>query len=216
MLVWVRAPKKAWGRRVFAAIAVLAGVSAATYPWGVHERLLFYPNFREYIRGWIETDLRCGPNSVRIAYAGTDLPFYLMGVGLRNEVRYVNIDAHPGWLMHDYHRDASRSSPATWPLPRPGWDRIHPDYNAWLANLRAEGIQLLVVTRANHLEGPHNIADPSGFPIEYVWANGHPACSKSFMGTRITVFTSSISRASGGGKGFDLPRKLENPRRTRR
>ena len=97
-----------------------------------------------------------------------------MGVGLRNDVRYVNIDAHRNWLMHDYHRDASRSGPATWNRPRPGWDRIHPNYEAWLANLRAEHIQLLFVTRANPAEGLHNIVDESHFPIEYVWANGHP------------------------------------------
>ena len=119
-----------------------------------------------------------------MAYAGTDLPFYLMGVGLRNEVRYVNVDAHPSWLLHDYQRHAlaSGNGPGTWPNPRPGWDRIHPDYESWLSNLRAQSIQLLVVTRANPSEGPHNIADRSGFPIERVWADRHPESFEMLYG----------------------------------
>ena len=49
-----------------------------------------------------------------------------------------------------------------WPNPRPGWDRQRPDYQAWIRNLEAEGIQLLVVTRVNPSEGPHNVADSRG------------------------------------------------------
>jgi len=98
----------------------------------------------------------------------------LMAGGLRNDVRLVNVDAHRGWLLHDYHREASRAGPATWPTPRPGWDRIHPDEAAWLDNLRAEGIRLLVVARANFDDGPFNLADAEGFPIERVWADAHP------------------------------------------
>ena len=33
---------------------------------------------------------------------------------------------------------------------------------------------MLVVTRANPDEGPHNLADAFGFPIERQWAEGHP------------------------------------------
>ena len=58
--------------------------------------------------------------------------------------------------------------------PRPGWDRIHPDYDAWISNLRAAGIRLLVVARANAVDGPFNQAEPEGFPIERVWADEHP------------------------------------------
>ena len=86
---------------------------------------------------------------------GPTCPISSWASGLRNEVRYVNVDAHRDWLLHDYHRaaGAGRSRPATWPDTRPGWDRLHPDYDAWLANLRAEGIQLLVVTRVNPGQG---------------------------------------------------------------
>ena len=138
-------------------------------------RFRFYPpSFPDFYAGWLNFEARCGPAGSRVAYAGTDLPYYFLGQGLRNEVRYVNIDRHRDWLLHDYHREALARGEGTWPNSRPGWDRIHPDYWAWLENLDAEGIQLLVVTRANPDEGSHNIADAERFPIEKVWADSHP------------------------------------------
>ena len=90
--------------------ALLAGTSALFYPWTLDERRLFLPAFPEYYRGWMEVDLRSGKNGVAVAYAGTDLPYYLMGCGLRNDVRYINIDSRRNWRMHDYHLDAGRSN----------------------------------------------------------------------------------------------------------
>jgi hypothetical protein len=133
-----------------------------------------YPPFREYYLGWRAFDEHVGPRGVRVAYSGTDLPYYLLGPGLRNEVRYVNIDRHRDWLMHDYHREAMARGQGTWPDSRPGWDRSRPDEQAWLENLDAEGIQLLVVTQVNPAEGEHNVADAEGFPIERRWADSHP------------------------------------------
>src|SRR5262245_19025803 len=97
-----------------------------------------------------------------------------MGPGLRNDVHYINVNAHPGWRMHDYHRAAIARGRSTWPNPRPGWDREDQDYEAWLKNLRAAQIDYLVVTRANPAEGPHNPHDDRGFPIERTWARAHP------------------------------------------
>ncbi len=145
----------------------------------VDSRLAFYPFFPDYFAGWTQLEMRAGPSGARVAYAGTNLPFYLLGAGLRNEVRYINVDAHRDWLMHDYHRAAGYT---TWQTPRPGWDRVHPDYDAWLANLRAERIQLLVVTRAVAQEGRHNIADSEGFPIERQWADAHPEIFEPLYG----------------------------------
>jgi hypothetical protein len=130
--------------------------------------------FPDYYRGWMALERLTADTPARVAYSGTDLPYYLFGSQLRNDVRYINVDSHRDWLMHDYHRQASSEGHPTWPTPRPGWDRIHPDYDAWLANLRAERIGLLVVTRANPAEGSFNVADREGFPIERVWADGHP------------------------------------------
>jgi hypothetical protein len=119
-----------------------------------------------------------------VAYAGTNIPYYLLGSGLRNEVRYVNINRHKDWLLHDYHREARNQGQGTWPNSRPGWDRIQTDYQAWLDNLAAERIQLLVVTRVNPDEGAHNVDDSENFPIERRWADSHPEHFKVLYGQK--------------------------------
>jgi Dolichyl-phosphate-mannose-protein mannosyltransferase len=142
--------------------------------FGYDSRIAFYAPFRDFFTGWLNFDIRCGPAGARVAYAGTNIPYFLLGNGLRNQVRYVNIDRHRNWLLHDYHRDAALRGDGLWPNSRPGWDRINPSYPDWVANLLAEQIQLLVVTHVNVGEGPHNVADAEGFPIERQWAESHP------------------------------------------
>jgi hypothetical protein len=51
---------------------------------------------------------------------------------------------------------------------------VEKDYDAWLENLRAERIQILVVARAKPEDGPGNIADRQWFTIERFWAETHP------------------------------------------
>jgi hypothetical protein len=117
-------------------------------------RFRFYPPFPDFYRGWLNLEARSGPAGCRVAYAGTNLPYYLLGNGLRNEVRYVNIDRHRDWVLHDYHREAQARGQGHWPNSRPGWDRLRPDFPAWLDNLDAEGIQLLAVTRPILMRNP--------------------------------------------------------------
>ena len=165
------------GRRASSALAVvLLLLLGYLEVWceGLDPRLEFYPIFPDFLMGWYQLESRSGPKGSCVAYAGTDLPYYLMGNGLRNEVRYVNVDRHRDWLLHDYHREALRRGRGNWPNSRPGWDRIEPDFPAWVANLEAAEIQLLVVTRVNPAEGMHNIADADNFPIERRWADSHP------------------------------------------
>jgi hypothetical protein len=217
---WARASAapsvRRWVRAALTSAGLGVGAGLIIYPWGADPRHLFFPSFPEYVRGWLELDMRAGPSGARVAYAGNDLPYYLMGVGLRNEVRYVNVDAHPGWLIHDYHRAASRagSKPATWDYPRPGWDRIHPDYHAWLANLRSEGIQLLVVNRVNPAEGPHNVATADGFPIERRWADAHPETFEPLYGAaerdpqfRLYRVRSQVEDGPGRDRAAVVPRR---------
>jgi len=109
----------------------------------------------------------------RIAYTGTNLPYYLLGVGLRNQVEYVNINAHPDWLPHDYHRARGAGAPARDPWPQ--WYRTEADFESWLDNLRRQQIEFLFVARENRhgrLDlGPQTLAE---FPIEKDWADTHP------------------------------------------
>lgn len=161
--------------------AITAGVSVLST--SSDPRLLFFPLFRDYVTGWLQLDIRSGPAGTRVAYTGTNLPYYLLGTGLRNDVRYINIDAHRDWLLHDYHREARAHGSPVWPNPRPAWDRAHPDYEAWLANLRSAHIELLVVARPSSNEGP-NTLDALGFPIERGWAESHPETFEPLYGVR--------------------------------
>jgi hypothetical protein len=134
-----------------------------------------FPYFIDYLPGWTDLDSRIAGTRARIAYAGNNLPYYLLGRDLENDVRYVNLDGHRDWLLHDYHRAAAGMGlPTTWPTTRPGWDRVRPKYDEWLANLDAERIQFLVVTRADPGEGRHNPFDSEGFPVERAFADAHP------------------------------------------
>ncbi len=170
-----RWPRRRWALAAVATLGFLLLGFLDVGTGALEPRIRFYdPRFRDFYVGWLNFETRCGAVGTRVAYAGTDLPYYFLGQGLRNEVRYVNVDRHRDWLLHDYHREAIGQGQGTWPNSRPGWDRIQPDYEAWLGNLDAEGIQLLVVTRANPDEGRHNIADAENFPIEKVWADSHP------------------------------------------
>jgi hypothetical protein len=172
--LWGRRGPRAYAPAVLGSLALLAMGLTIALPDQASRRTLFFPRFPEYYRGWLQLDARSGPSGSRIAYAGTNLPYYLMGTDLRNSVQYVNIDAHRGWLMHDYQRRAAHEGAPTWPNPWPSWDRLHPDYDAWLTNLRAEGIQLLVVASMNRPLGALPDADRDGFPIERHWAEQHP------------------------------------------
>jgi hypothetical protein len=165
------------------------------------ERFVSYPAFADFYMGWQRLEAGSGPRGSRVAYAGTNIPYYLFGKGLRNEVRYVNVDGHRDWLLHDYHRRALADGKGTWPNPRPGWDRSDPDFSAWLANLDAEGIGLLVVTRVNPAEGSHNVADRDGFPIERGWAEAHPERFELIYGVRENDpwFRIYRVRRAGGG-----------------
>jgi hypothetical protein len=151
----------AWG--ALAALLVIGGM--VTAPWGMSEPLRFFPVFVDYFRGWLTLDRLSGPDGARVAYAGTNLPYFLLGPGMKNRVRYVNVNEHRDWLMHDYHREAVAAGRPNWPGDMPGWDREEQDYDAWLANLRADRIELLVVAR-------HNVGET--WPIERQWAERHP------------------------------------------
>jgi hypothetical protein len=180
--LWSRPGARARVRAAVGTALLGALAIALDYPYQADPRSQFYPAFDDYHRGWLQLDVLAGPSGARIAYAGTNLPYYLLGVGLRNEVRYVNVDEHRGWLMHDYHRQVRARGEPGWPTPWPGWDRQHPSYDAWLANLRAERIDLLVVASKNRLPGELPDADPEGFPIERRWAEAHPESFEPLYG----------------------------------
>ena len=214
-IVWVVASASAsawlWGRAarsgssrgrwvaVAATMAAIGGYGAA-FEMMTGARRMVFPVYPEYQNGWAAVDRVAPPRGLRVAYAGTNLPFYLMAARLRNDVVYVPVDAHADWLLHDYHRTAAdRGDPPLWDTPRPGWDRLHPDYASWRKNLLALRIDLLVVARCVPEEGPFNVADAEEFPIERVWADAHPEAferifPKSETGDRMRVYRVTKAR----------------------
>jgi hypothetical protein len=141
--------------------------------------LAFYPRTgfaASLFPGWEVVERAASPNGVRVAYAGTNLPYYLFGTGLRNEVQYVNVNDHPDWLPHDYHR--ARTATGDLRLahtPFPHWDRDVMDAAAWMANLRRNGIDLLFIARENrHGQLATGTSELPPFPIEREWADAHP------------------------------------------
>lgn len=170
-----RRTSKAWGIAWVSSGLFLVGFGFQLDSLSGKPSLRIYPPFEDYQQAWSIVESVSPPEGTRIAYAGTNLPFILMGGRSRNDLFYINIDAHPDWLLHDYHLSAQdRGDPEVWPGPRPGWDRIHPDYEAWRANLHRARISLLVVAKANPNDGAFNLADEERFPIERVWADAHP------------------------------------------
>jgi hypothetical protein len=125
---------------------------------------------------WQIVERESRPAGARIAYAGGNLPYYLLGSACRNDAVYVNINRHRDWLPHDYHkarRLAGKSETAA--IPWPQWSREEADYQFWLANLRAKQIDMLFVSRMN-LHGRLYVRQDElpPFPIERTWADAHP------------------------------------------
>lgn len=111
----------------------------------------------------------------RVAYAGTNLPYYLFGTRLKNTVRYVAVNTHRDFLFHDYVALA-RSRPG-YRLPdtaKRTYERDGADYAAWLTNLRAERVRWLFVTNMHPWEQRFYASDPEGYPVERTWADQHP------------------------------------------
>jgi hypothetical protein len=188
-LVWLAAiaaaiGATAWwaaGKRRQVAWAVAGVVLAAGLAFRVRQSsigpvaLRFYPDWREgnFLGGWLRLESASAVGA-RVAYAGTNLPYYLFGIGLRNDVRYVNITADPNFRMHDYHRRFVERGEGLAANATPDWDRREPDESAWLRNLRGQRINLLFIGLTNRAGGLHNIHDQDGFPIERTWADRRP------------------------------------------
>jgi hypothetical protein len=181
---WMTLQRFPRAQLVLAGLVVLVCAYAAVRPVSTavadHPIARFYPHADFGARlfpGWEILERAARPTGSTVAYAGTNLPYYLLGVGLRNQVHYININGDPDWLPHDYHHQ--RLGAGTFRLaddPFPQWHRAQPDFNAWVANLRSRRIEFLFVARENRhgrLERFPGVLPP--FPIEREWADAHPA-----------------------------------------
>ena len=137
--------------------------------------LYFYPVAPQigYTAGWLALE-DASARPMRVAYAGTNLPFYLFGQRLENQVRYVNVNEHAAFRMHDYHRLFTSHGEPLAVNSTPDWDRREADESAWLGNMHNQRIDLLFIGYTNAAGGEHNFYDADGFPIERTWADRHP------------------------------------------
>lgn len=166
---------------VFAGFAVLlAGEQRQFDRSGRGQR---FPIFPDYERAWNAFDAITKSNPRKVAYSGTNLAIYLMGPKLANRVEYVNVNDHADFMTHDYHLEQPAGK-RRWDDPRPTWERLIVDYDAWRKNLMEKGIELVVVARANPDEGRANPYDRQGFPIERTWMDSHPDQFRPVYGTR--------------------------------
>jgi hypothetical protein len=174
----VRRTRRRFAWAIAAGLVVLGGVGFQAYhSWipQLHAQFRYVPVAPQigYSPGWLVLE-ELSRRPLRVAYAGTNLPFYLFGSRLQNDVRYVNVNRHADYRMHDYHElFRARGEPLA-NSPTPDWDRREPDQAAWLENLRDHRVDVLFVGFVNRAGGKHNFYDPEGFPIERTWAEQNP------------------------------------------
>jgi hypothetical protein len=107
---------------------------------------------------------------LRIAYAGANVPYALMGDGWRHRVLYVNTRGSVGDGFYEFwERD-----PRVHEYHKPGLYRGQDDETVWLAHLEETGVEILVVFQMHWAERRYLWSSPGGFPIEQVWASRHP------------------------------------------
>ena len=156
-----------------------------------------------------------------IAYTGNNLPYPLAGDHLTNRVVYVNIDRHADWRFHDYDRAHRRrrddappaaalatpsgvlvpiAGPARWHVDavRPRYERMQGDRAAWLANLRASGVDRLFVSALSAYEIDYVAHNDGGFPIEDDWA-------RADLSTFTLIYENPQIRIYAVGPGAQTP-----------
>lgn len=150
-------------------IAFLAGILFLVYFNNKYDREEFdrYPSSFSKKESW-QVDLGKGwrwfneetKNGARVAYAGRSEFYPLFGSKLKNNVKYVSINA----------KEVS-------PYNKPdGLCRQTKDFSAWIENLRKARIEYLFA--ALPCAENREVDDPARFTIEDEWALGHPQLFK--------------------------------------
>jgi hypothetical protein len=148
-----------------------------------------------------------------IANTGNNMPYPLFDEHLRNRVRYVNIDRHAEWRVHDYARgrkEAAADAPGRFarpsgqlmPVPpggtaesasRPRYERWDGYRDAWLGNLKSAGITHLFVSVLSAYEIDFVSHNADGFPIEDDWARADPrAFTLVFENGQVRVYALAL------------------------
>ncbi|MBI5765500.1 MAG: hypothetical protein HZA51_18480 [Planctomycetes bacterium] len=109
-------------------------------------------------------------HNTRIAYVGTNIPYFLLGRSFENQVNYCPATLPTGGRFHDF----ARTKPETMSRPNtaePAMDRFVMNPQVWLDNLREKQIEYVMVHSVRMFPMlTINIShDADGFPIEIEW-----------------------------------------------
>lgn len=161
--------------------AVLLVVSLAFILLYADSMARHYPRYKHHYytgfpigEAWLAFQ-RNVPEGSTVAFTGTDLSYGLFGAGLKHRVAYVNVNRHGDYLFHDYVRKLKAEGRYfTPPNDRINFHREDADYGAWLANLRAAGVDYLFAAALHQTDQGQIPHDAEFFPIEREWADAHP------------------------------------------
>ncbi|HOC93659.1 MAG TPA: hypothetical protein PKH33_15025 [bacterium] len=152
-----------------ALVAAAALHFALPYKSGHMERFRYDWYGAHYLAsGW--RALNSIDSALTVAYSGNCSPYGLYGHKLKNRVIYANVDGRQGAVFHHYEKDL-RSFPGYKPPLESVWlnhiFRGYPDFDAWLAVLIKEDVDVLFLTR----EFARGRVET---PVEAYWAAENP------------------------------------------
>ncbi len=116
---------------------------------------------------WEWTDRHVGQATV--AYAGHNVPYFLLGPKLNNRVIYVPARRPADGRYHDFASLTETRALGTPHFSGAAYDRFVMDPSVWLENLRAADVRWILVSPLfPHLLPTHR-HDMDGFPVEREW-----------------------------------------------
>lgn len=140
---------------------LLARLRWLTSPQGVRVAALAEADFALWAGGYLPFN-ETGGERHRIAYSGANVPYALVGPGLRNAVRYCRVQGEEeSGSLEFWRRDRARL-----PFYMPGLYRGQENAETWLACLEKERIDTVVLFWIIPVQVPESWQLDEGFPIE--------------------------------------------------
>ncbi|MEM7584977.1 MAG: hypothetical protein AAF560_16405 [Acidobacteriota bacterium] len=153
---------------VIAGLVVLTGL-ALPASQAARPAFFAYADYRGWADGYLPFNAAAA-EPARIAYAGANVPYALMGGDRRHRVVYLNTQG----ATDDGFYEHWRRDPRSYPYHKPGLYRGQDDVDLWLQRLAEQRIDTLVIFALHPAERRYLRSTPEGFPIERQWAQLRP------------------------------------------
>ncbi len=118
-------------------------------------------SFYRRLTGFNASGIFNQPHSVTVAYSGFNRPYILMGPDFMKRVVYCNVQGKQTDGFYQFWRKA----PKLYSTYKPNIYRNNPEYRKWLANLKNQNIQYLVLSQMAPAERAYLPGTPDGFPL---------------------------------------------------